>query len=144
LQRQQLSLAELNGPRCTDGAKSGANAASFSYVLQAAHQRLPGVPGDGDVAAGERDGDPIEAFGHGIDPIRLLLDTVILRDVQGDALELGEAPALLSQHRCARLEQEVIVQRATVEGRVGQVEQDRDVVLDVVPFPPASNTMTTG
>jgi hypothetical protein len=46
----------------------GANAASFSYVLQAAHQRLPGVPGDGDVAAGERDGDPIKAFEHGIDP----------------------------------------------------------------------------
>jgi hypothetical protein len=69
-QRSSLSSGELDRSRCSDSLEAGTDAGGFSDLLQATHERLPGIPHDDDVAAVKRDGDALEALGHSRDAMR--------------------------------------------------------------------------
>jgi hypothetical protein len=59
-----LGGVEFDGSGGADGVEHGAEARGVLYVLQPCDERLPRVPGEGDVAAAERDRDAVEAFRH--------------------------------------------------------------------------------
>ena len=67
-----LDGVELDGASGAGGAEHDAEARRLVDVLQAGHQCLAFGPADGDVAAAERDGDGVEAFGHRRHPTALL------------------------------------------------------------------------
>ena len=63
-ERGSLGGVELDICGGADGFECGAEVRGALYVLQSGNERLARVPADGDVAAAERNGDGVEAFGH--------------------------------------------------------------------------------
>lgn len=57
--------ASSDGSGGADRGEGDADTRGAAHVLQPGEERLPRVPGEGDVAAAERDGDVVETLGHG-------------------------------------------------------------------------------
>ena len=70
-QRGALAGAELDRPRCADGAEGGSDLRVGLDMLESSHQRLARGPADDDRALVERDGDAVEKHRHGGDGSRI-------------------------------------------------------------------------